>query len=966
MTASMTLSQMRATLEEAAQINQKSPVVIPEILALAMQINAAGADGVDTQEIFQQLMEDSIEGRARHHASFVGSTQQDQNAAKTFAAFDRLAYDQNGYKRSVKEFEKEIYALYGAVFTGHPVFNMTKRQGGLLSQYASLLAKGDAASEEAKTQASAKLHAALKEGFKPLTIDEEADSALTAIAATHDAIDDVVKAAIAVGKKHYPEAWHTINYMPVTVATWIPFDWDGRTDVKWHQLLEKRIELQLLKFERDIGKFNNLAATLDQGEARTQIQNIVTVLQSSQEKMRHHHEGFKTYNQKEDVNGVQLGEMTNALESDAQDRITHPHDLIEAVQNIIDITPDETLKEKLVAIRSDLKHDGISFARTHYRLNAKSVLNALREEGFEGNMEGDAKEADISYRNKLAQMISQTEELSSNLVTVAQATESIVQQMALIRQVRDFIDSYSPVRFLIAESDRAIVPMGALHFASKIGITDCIEISALFEDRAGQDNFERVLDSLLDNPDFLAQIKQSKDHDPLGMVNIALQFGYSDSGRYDGVAAAAYMDKIKGKMIRKLVEKGLVKDESELRFTTFDTHGDSLGRAQNCDSAADAVRYNQTGHLLHFARQNGIKITSEKSHQGMDGYINFLDKDMAFAMLANSLDYLTDAQRHEQIAKDPYYNELKGDALAFYATARSVHDQGVKTDGYADLISAFVNTAPITGSRPVKRAAASGGERQLPRAIQHNGVLMRLGEAANVTYGVAQAIKEDPERFKRLVEQSPEFRFRMRMVEEAVSRQSPSAMRAYINVYNPEFWQHRAEKAGSPQEAKQAEVVAAQVRRTGIYKKIEPIVAMFEDNYRTLKTYFPQAHANKKDVFNRQITHGMRIANMITLFEATTKIPDVPNRHDTTRDEIVKRIINFDPRAIDELKTIYPTVETSQAFASNVSRVVDMGGKKDSVGYEKLHEQVLEPMEKALDNIIQLAHPLMHYDRAVG
>lgn len=93
----------------------------------------------------------------------------------------------------------------------------------------------------------------------------------------------------------------------------------------------------------------------------------------------------------------------------------------------------------------------------------------------------------------------------------------------------------------------------------------------------------------------------------------------------------------------------------------------------------------------------------------------------------------------------------------------------------------------ISGSRPVSRQLIGGGEAKLPRAIPHNTILFQIGILANVLYGLGRAIRNDGPAFGKMMQESKEFRMRIGMVDRVFMESDPYIMRAYIELFNPDF-----------------------------------------------------------------------------------------------------------------------------------------------------------------------------------
>lgn len=923
-----------------------------EFLTLAEEIKVGqlaypfSNEDLSPSDLHARIAEDAITHRTNRLAKFTGNTDVAKSQEKLDHIFRRLAFDNEGNKRPIKDFEKELYAIYGSVFTGHPVSNMNADMAGKLSDAANQRGK-EKQDPQAIATADEALRNAMKSPFESPTLETESQASLKAISSVHQANDYMIQAAMKVAQDLYPDEWSHINYMPTTIATWIPFDWDGRTDVDWPDLMEKRIELQVLMLKRYGEKLEAILPSLTDEEDRLTVRNIQSRLSDTSSKMTAHQKFFGEYNPKEDADGVALSQQYDQFKN--ENRITDPQELIAQIDGLLTKNQDQATQEQLVHLRSDLVNHGLSFAQIHFRLNAKSIQSALREEGLPINADiKDPEKADEAYFSQLSEMVDKVEYKKPSLLDLRYEQETVVKQMAMISEFDEHIEQGRNTRFLIAETDRAIVPLGALYFAKKMGIHNKINISGLCEDRAGQDNFKRLSNLLLTNPDYKDHIITPRTTHPLGMAMEADMFGYSDSGRYDGViGAGAHMERAKGQK-QKVLQPLLVNGHTiPLHMYNFETGGQYAGRGFHPLSPASDMQYKQSGFLMHNARELGIKLTPEISYQGMDGNAFLLNPDMALSHLTQRLDYLTDFDLHKKLANDPYYKKegLRTDAFNFFETVRNAHAKGTTEKGYVDFIESFMGHGYKYGSRPAKRAKASGGDRDLPRAIVHNATLKRAGIAFNLLDGVREAIEEDPARFENLMK-SEIFRDNyIHMVQHGLEQAIPGVMQADVELYNPEFWRARGNES-----------VAIHVERIGIYNGIKDIADKMQESLDALTAYFKERDLlpaqDPKTKFNRRVLQGHRVASTIKLFEKAVEIPDIPNSYDLSREEAIDRLFKGDLTVVDELRKIYPVSDSPNA--------------PEGSGYDHLQHEVITPLAENIDDIRACGNVLAHYDGAVG
>ena len=934
-------------MDAASGSNQ--PLTIEDIAALLVDLNV-----------------DALLDRGAHHAAFVSDASAENNRAHIRETVYRLTRDDEGNKVSVADFQKNLYHIFGAVFTGHPTFSMDPELSGALARYFSHLAGSETHGPETRQEL---IDAAAKK-FSAPNLDSESAQSIAAIKNLHAAINQIEEIAIEVAQQEYPDEWMNIDYMPATVATWIPFDWDGRTDVKWNQLMEKRIGLQMEILPDYIERLEDLKKHLDEAD-QTVVVGLIGDLQRTLDLVGEHRDFYANYNQDEDEGLKELAAWGRKMAEDTAERITHPNALIEPLQEILDRTDNPEAQQQLVHLRSRLRNHGISLAQIHFRINSRSIINALSQNiSVDTSLKGNA--IDNATLGKLKTEIKNAQSKQSNIIDVARSGETVITQMAMIRQFVDHLDSHSPIRYLLAETHAATIPMAALYFAKGLGVDNHIDISPLFEDRDGTEEAQRIATVLYSDESYSAHIVEPRPHSLELSRRACFQLGYSDSGRYDGQpAASAFIEQVKGRILKQHARSGM----NDVRLCVFDTHGESMGRGTHPGGVRNRVAYINTPWFIDYARRKDVQLNPEESFQGGDGYLNHGTMEASLAYMASALAYLTDD--HSNVRQDPYYARRRDTALAFFESTRGPQGVLAQDQGYAELIARFSAFMPHTGSRPVKRQQQSGGERKLPRAIPHNGILAQVGAMANIFYGLRKAIKADPEGYEDMMRNSPEFRMRMAMVEKAMDLSDPYILRDYARLYDPSFWQDRARGHNNPETQDARMEVARFLGKTRDHETFAPVVEQIIADYEFIKRKrqelaipgdpmndpgYQSELARKK--MNMQVTHGVRMAAIMDIFELAIKIPAISARHEISRNDIIRNIMNLDAAALDELRQVFRT--TRNGVQATELDQVKPSGLEMPIDYRGVERDVVALIEEHMDVIGQTSHVLIHHMPGVG
>ncbi len=83
-----------------------------------------------------------------------------------------------------------------------------------------------------------------------LDLTYEHELSLLAIENIHKALRRAYEIAFEVAAELYPEDWQKLSPRLLTIASWVGYDLDGRSDIRWSDTLLKRLKVQVLQLER--------------------------------------------------------------------------------------------------------------------------------------------------------------------------------------------------------------------------------------------------------------------------------------------------------------------------------------------------------------------------------------------------------------------------------------------------------------------------------------------------------------------------------------------------------------------------------------------------------------------------------------------------------------------------------------------------------------------------------------------
>jgi phosphoenolpyruvate carboxylase len=340
----------------------------------------------------------------------------------------------------------------GVVFTAHPTFALSRR----------LRAAAIAAADGSDAALAGIAHAPDKE----ISLEAEHEDALTAIGRAQDALRDLSGAVVDWLAQRFPTDWQAIAPAPLSLATWIGYDLDGRTDIHWGQTFRIRLKeksLQLRRYATTLAGLGGsagaslaarLAAAAD--EAGAQAALFAADLDDPQAVVA----------------------AANRLTADSPARLVSLEDALAEIGRLIAASADIAEKKALVVLRGEMRNYGLGVARIHLRVNAAQVRSAVKADlGLDMGREFLDRTALAAAAEKSAHVATQA--LNFGSVFVEKMTAR--RQLMLAAQLLKHVDADGPIRFLIAEVEAPATIMAAVYLARLYGVDKRLDISPLFE-----------------------------------------------------------------------------------------------------------------------------------------------------------------------------------------------------------------------------------------------------------------------------------------------------------------------------------------------------------------------------------------------------------------------------------------------------------------------------------------------------
>ncbi len=941
--------------------------------ALACRLQRKSPLTGEVSALVGELEKHAEETHICYLAAFIGNT--DVEANRTFlkeVLRQKTKTDNAEGKVSAEEFAARINNLYSPVLTGHPTYRKNTDRDQAMADVVAY----KSGSKEHGPETKARLAETRKTPYNPPNMKDEWAQNLAKLHNIHTARKIVRDVAMKVAMEEYPDDWHKMNYAPVSVGTWMFYDWDGRKDISWNMAAENRFLLKERMLTDYLPQLQEVKDRLGAGDAAI-VGQIIKKFNTTITLEKSHREFCASYDTDKDKSLQQLSDWNKRLVGDKAERVIHPRETVEALQSILECTTDQETREMLVRLRSDLTTQGISYAVPHFRISSTSVLDAFNEKY--GMDIGDCESTDNTHSDRVEKLLQATTPKQNNFLDVAQSNMAVMTQMTLARQIVDEIDGHCPIRYLVAETHNASTIKAVLQLAKETGVHHHTNITPLIEDEQGSRASEEIMYILYQSEAYRDHVIGPRPHNPAQNI-VAIQLGYSDFAigktGVNSIPAAAFHEHgiTRYANIHADAKIGM----PQVPLVIFHTGGHFMGRGLHPGSIAQSQEYLSPHYFLAAVQSKNVRLTIERSFQGGSGQAVLGTAPAALADLTQSLSYLAD--NHRRVPKDPYYHGQQRAALAFFEQVKDVHRRLGAQSNYITQAAMFKNFIPVSGSRPavaqIDGAAGLSGFKL--RAILFNAAVMQTGIADNVLYGVGKAIENDPDTFNALANESPFFRqTRLGPVVRALQLSDAGIRESYIKLYDPAFWIDRARHSHEKTERDNNFAVVGYLKKFGLYNQFKDIVGDIAMDVQKTRDHFqstglinhpdfdkPTLKISPAQIANTEIAHGMRIYAMIQLFSLAASIPEISESNGISKEKMVERILCLDPKAIEELETIFNRKLTINDNLPTLD--VKPSDFSASAGYTGLAETHIGPMRGCREIIGRTAHVVADYVGGVG
>ncbi|MDG6094857.1 phosphoenolpyruvate carboxylase [Acetobacter sp. AN02] len=860
--------------------------------------------------------------RAGRLRKFVGGTA----AETTSRRFESIGERLSGISGSAAFRDAVEHIRYAAVFTAHPTFALAPRIYTALA---------DAASRPAGAVPAPAAETHRRE--KPPTLDEEFSQALAGILRGRAAIDRLNEVILSRAASLFADEWSRIIPRSVILTSWVGYDTDGRTDIGWWNSIHFRLLMKLAQLRRLLDQIKSSGADAAAFEKRIEraIQAVSTQIARCPV----------------NADPVATSEFADSLIGLREDALLRASDLAEDLDTLIKEAPSDDIRMKLCIARAGLMSHGLSASHTHTRLNATQIHNVLRQ-----RLRFTDDPADPAHRRALLARVNDAletvESVPVDFGALLSEQASAARLMMTIAQIIKHIDTETPIRFLIAETESGYTLLSALWLARHFGIADKVEISPLFETRDALMNGANIIEEALRSPNWRDYLRATG--------RLSLQFGYSDSGRYVGQLASTYLvERLRLRVIDLLAKWDL----GGVEVILFDTHGESIGRGSHPYSLADRLDYLSPPRARARFSEAGIRCREESAFQGGDGYLLFGTPALADATIATIAEHVFSPPDRRD---DPVYDQPDFSSDFFLTIADEMGDL-VEDPGYADLLGAFgPSLIDKTGSRPSARQTEGGGATprithpsQL-RAIPNNAILQQLGWCANLLQGLGEATRRHPETFEMFRENSPRFRISLDFAAHALAHSDDQVLRSVIWLLDPGYWLDRASVEKNPAQRDRLLAIMHDLEKLDFWADTQSMFRRIQADHLALRAAWPDAPVMQA---SERLLHALRIALIERLWVLASRIPFFMPRGNFTRDVMMQRVLCLEiPEVLAELAEVFPKGTT----IPDLNFHEPAGPQADNDAYRSEHEESFEPMAAIFSILREISVAVMHHVGAFG
>ena len=143
--------------------------------------------------------------------------------------------------------------LGGVVFTAHPTFAMSRTARAKFAAHVTENSEASAAALKASIQEDGRAWSA------SISLLGEHDEVQETITHAQTALSRYAVQILDAAQEHFPDQWRALKISVPTLASWVGYDLDGRTDIHWSQSFALRLQEKAVQLARYAEALSSLA-----------------------------------------------------------------------------------------------------------------------------------------------------------------------------------------------------------------------------------------------------------------------------------------------------------------------------------------------------------------------------------------------------------------------------------------------------------------------------------------------------------------------------------------------------------------------------------------------------------------------------------------------------------------------------------------------------------------------------------
>ncbi len=936
------LRELRSNLPDAPWLNP----IVSVAFQLSRRLEAGEITLPDLRDVAARVMDRALLNRARTLRERVGLGEGTEDG-NGFAALVASTISKQGDTPDFEAFQAAwSRAKAGIVLTAHPTFGVSE---ALAAQMVEIAASGhDLSADRARPP---------HRPDEPIDLSYEHRRAQSSLANLRNALEGLLNRFYRVAHDTFGEKAFQATPKLATIASWVGYDLDGRTDITWIDSLKLRLQEKLSALNDIRQRFLLLKHRLGEEPDVERISRQLTgKLDLAIAAVQEHVQALDSVGS--DFAG--LAKAANVIAASDSYNLTSVEPLVKLIDVLIDAVESAQMKRSLAALRGLLDATGLGTSHIHVRINAAQLDNSLRA------LIREPWTQNISERRAVQNLAEHIREAHANpevvnFGTLELETATAIRQFALIAQIKKHVDRETPIRFLIAECESPATVMIAVYLARLFDVADIVDISPLFETPDGLERGARLMEDLLQEETYRDYVR--------GRGRLAIQTGFSDAGRFIGqVAATLEIERLHLAMVQAVHAAGL----NDVETLIFSTHGESMGRGAHPGNLSKRLSYLLPHEIRRRFARYGQPLKHETSFQGGDGFMFFADTTLTTETLAAVIkdSFLIDQR------DDPFYAD-DNLLLDFFLRLRDYQQQLFTHPGYRAMLGAFgPNLLFKTGSRAVKRQSdvsqpVDRGDPSRMRAIPNNAILQQFGYIANVIAGLGYATGYDRERFVALAKQSPRLIDILEMVARGKQLSSLNAMGANAYIFDAGFWASRASWGREPNlepafrqlsRALLKDMRASEINRLAHHMRIDAI-----DLHAILEGLGLEGGKVPDDTrLELDLLQAIRLALIMHIFVLAARLPRFAPRNDMSYERVLDLALSLDiPEVVDFMRQAFPYRSASTISGEDYEEKASY--RPHGVDeYGRLEHELLAPMQETYETIREIGTGISHHFGAFG